>query len=103
MKYKIYDKWNDMDFGGTGVVGDLYLPKEQLVERFGEPLEVNGQYIEYRWLLKFEDGVPLIISHHKKDSPNHFCIHGFGKTNKDKQNLTMLKVKEMFDENTSKV
>lgn len=98
MKYELLSEWNDVDFGGSGIVGTFFMPRRQLVTFFGqEPIEVNGTRIKERWLIKFEDGLVAIISKLYKDEEDEWCVGGFGNFDKKtKENLHLKAVQELL-------
>lgn len=97
MKYEVINKWNDMDFGGSGVQGGLICSKSKLVELFGAPMQVNSARTEYRWLIKFEDGTRAIITKDPKDEQGKWCINGFGYKDKEGNNLSVKRVMELVN------
>tara|TARA_B100001245_G_C22882811_1_gene424648 strand:+ start:780 stop:1091 length:312 start_codon:yes stop_codon:yes gene_type:complete len=101
MNYELHEKWNDMDFGGSALVGTYIIPRDELVKRFGEPTQVNGQRIKERWLFKFEDGTIGTIFNDvkmRRMKENEWCIGGFGHMDKKtKENISYRTMKEMLD------
>lgn len=97
MKYEVINKWNDIDFGGSAMVGQINIPYRKLVAMLGEPTQVNGDRIQERWLIKFADGMVATIFSDKKCEDGEWLIGGFGKYDKKtKENLHVRAVKELF-------
>lgn len=91
--YQIHTRWNDMHFGGSALVGKTDATYSELVQWLGEPMKVGGKMIDKRWLLVFDDGTAATIFNYYNDDT--FSVGGFGATNKEKQNLSLLKVTEL--------
>lgn len=101
MNYKIHNKWNDMDFGGSALVGSLIMPRDELVKRFGEPTFVGGDRITERWLFTFEDGTVATIFNDKKirrQKENEWFVGGFGHYDKKtKENISYRTLMEVIN------
>ena len=98
MNYTVVNKWNDMDFGGSAMVGTINISREELIAKLGEPIEVNGPRIKERWLIKFENGVVGTIFQDDKCTENEWCVGGFGQYNKKtKENYSLKAVKELLN------
>jgi len=100
MKFEIVSKWNDMDFGGSALCGSVIISREELVKRFGEPINLEGERITERWLFKFEDGTVATIFNDKKirrQKENEWFIGGFGHYDKKtKENISFRSMKELL-------
>ena len=66
--YQLHTKWNDMDFGGSALVGTLDTTLEELEKYLGKPPLVNGARIDKRWLLKFDDGVIAVLFNYQGET-----------------------------------
>lgn len=98
MNYQLVNKWNDMDFGGSAMVGMIDLPRKDIVSKLGQPIEVNGERIKERWLIKFEDGLVATIFKDNKCGEEEWCVGGFGNFDKKtKENLHLRAVKQLFN------
>jgi len=98
MNFTVVDKWNDMDFGGSGLVGTINLPREVIVGKLGESTQINSERIKERWLIKFEDGKAATIFKDYKCGDNEWCVGGFGAYDKKtKENLSLRAVKQLFN------
>lgn len=75
--YKIHTKWNDMDFGGTGMMGEFNMSVHTLIEKLGNPTFVNSRLIMFRWLIQFDDGTVATIYNHHDTTPGSWMIGGF--------------------------
>lgn len=92
--YQVHTRWNDMLFGGSAQVGQVDLTYDEIVSKLGEPLEVNGRYIEHRWLIRFDNRVDakgralvgIIWTHQHQEG---FFVSGFSEEN-------LNAVKELF-------
>ena len=100
MKYEIKENWDDYTFGGSAMVGSVIMTRDELVRRFGEPVQLNGERVKERWHFVFEDGVVATIFSDvkvRRQKENEWFIGGFGKyDSKTKENLSLRAVKELL-------
>lgn len=98
MNFTIADNWDDMEFGGSGLVGTINITKELLVHTLGkEPQQLNGEQIKERWLIRFEDGTKATIFRDIKCEQDEWLIGGFGHYDKKtKENISLRAVKQLF-------
>lgn len=92
--YRVHTKWNDMTFGGSALIGYIDTTYEKLCKLFGKPTHVNSKYFDKRWLVEAENGTVFTIFNYQGEDT--YCVGGFGTRNKDKQNLSLLKAKEII-------
>ena len=93
--YKIHRIWNDMIFGGSALIGTTEANYNELEKLFGEPQHVGGKLIDKRWLIEADDGTVFTVFNYQ-GAVDKYCIGGFGKSNKNKENLSLLKAMEII-------
>jgi hypothetical protein len=97
MNFNVANEWDDYTFGGSGLVGMINVSREFLVQTLGEPIAVNGDNIQERWLLRFDNGVVATIFSDRKTKADEWCVGGFGDYDKKtKENLSFRAVKELL-------
>ena len=65
--YQLHTMWNDMDFGGSALVGTIDATVEETTKYLGEPMIINGR-MDIRWLMKFDDGTVATIFRYRGET-----------------------------------
>ena len=65
--FQLHTKWNDMDFGGSALVGTIDAAPEEITKYLGEPMVIRG-LSDIRWLLKFDDGIVATIFRYRGET-----------------------------------
>ena len=100
MKFKRFKDWSKTN--GTSRVGQMQISYDQLVEKLGEPDEVDDYKTDAEWDLKFEDGVIASIYNYK-NGRNYLGPRGPAKEDITLWNIgghsmkASEKVKELFE------
>ena len=78
------------------MMGEIDADLKTVTAKLGKPLDVDGEWTSKRWLIQFDDGLVATIF----TSPKYegLFVGGFGQYNKQKENLALLAVKELFNE-----
>ena len=98
MKYNLLQEMDGTEFGGIGLQGTFKAPISQIMQAIGSvPMLVDSKRIQYRWLIRFEDGTVATVYNEKGDTENNWCIGGFGKSDKQKNNIAVKYVKELLN------
>ena len=80
--FQLHTMWNDMDFGGSALVGSVDATLEELEEYLGKPMNVNGTRIDKRWLLKFDDGIIATLFNYQGQT--QIRVGGFREISKER-------------------
>ena len=81
--YQLHTMWNDIDFGGSALVGTLdNVSLADIEKKLGKPMLVNGARIDKRWLLKFPDGIVATIFNYQGET--EVRVGGFREISKEK-------------------